>query len=399
MGPKHGRHRFSDCKCAQNFVIHPLLTSQFLSILGSAKAYPMFQCVWEFHSRTKNGKPCLFYRVFDCNWHLDTPHQLHINYYTLTAHQLRIMNIVNDMVMIVTVMVIMIMIMIMLMITITITIITIIITSWSTSTSSSSSTTTVINHQSSIINHQFINIKSKTEEHKAINHTLIAYVWLHFTTSQHWSTGQKQQKTISKHVRSMDEMQSVWIYVFLSSPILGSLFDFGVGEAFLLIPFSADDSGGMHFFYKTCSNMGWTCRLSVNDLGLVWRHKIISSRSSVHLLKWLRLMNIITNLSCIIISLPTYHVWSFFTFCLSGLWLTYPSEKYETTRQIGLDHHPIGGKWRITELPSGELTFCHGKSPFLMGKSTISMAIFNGKMLVYQRVYPINIPLNHYKSH
>ena len=28
-------------------------------------------------------------------------------------------------------------------------------------------------------------------------------------------------------------------------------------------------------------------------------------------------------------------------------------------------------------LPSGELTFCHGKSPFLMGKSTISMAIFN----------------------
>ena len=28
-------------------------------------------------------------------------------------------------------------------------------------------------------------------------------------------------------------------------------------------------------------------------------------------------------------------------------------------------------------LPSGELTFCHGRSPFLMGKSTISMAIFN----------------------
>ena len=28
-------------------------------------------------------------------------------------------------------------------------------------------------------------------------------------------------------------------------------------------------------------------------------------------------------------------------------------------------------------LPSGELTFCNGKSPFLMGKSTISMAIFH----------------------
>ena len=31
----------------------------------------------------------------------------------------------------------------------------------------------------------------------------------------------------------------------------------------------------------------------------------------------------------------------------------------------------------VPRLPSGELTFCHGKSPFLMGKSTISMAIFN----------------------
>ena len=37
-------------------------------------------------------------------------------------------------------------------------------------------------------------------------------------------------------------------------------------------------------------------------------------------------------------------------------------------------------------VPSGELTFCHGKSPFLMGKTTISMAIFHSKMLVHQRV-------------
>ena len=28
-------------------------------------------------------------------------------------------------------------------------------------------------------------------------------------------------------------------------------------------------------------------------------------------------------------------------------------------------------------VPSGELTFCNGKSPFFMGKSTISMAIFH----------------------
>ena len=32
-----------------------------------------------------------------------------------------------------------------------------------------------------------------------------------------------------------------------------------------------------------------------------------------------------------------------------------------------------------------------------MAKSTISMAIFNSKLLVYQRVNPIDIPLNHYK--
>ena len=34
-------------------------------------------------------------------------------------------------------------------------------------------------------------------------------------------------------------------------------------------------------------------------------------------------------------------------------------------------------KWLEHTVPSGELTFCHGKSPFLMGKSTISMAMFH----------------------
>ena len=40
----------------------------------------------------------------------------------------------------------------------------------------------------------------------------------------------------------------------------------------------------------------------------------------------------------------------------------------------------------LSPIPSGELTFCYGTSPFLMGKSTISMAIFHGKLLVHQRV-------------
>ena len=38
-------------------------------------------------------------------------------------------------------------------------------------------------------------------------------------------------------------------------------------------------------------------------------------------------------------------------------------------------------------LPSGRLTFCYGKSPFLMGRSTKNMTIFNSKLLVYQAGY------------
>ena len=45
---------------------------------------------------------------------------------------------------------------------------------------------------------------------------------------------------------------------------------------------------------------------------------------------------------------------------------------------ITINTHPIAPfATKHHEVPSGELTFCHGKSPFLMGKSTISMAIFN----------------------
>ena len=46
-------------------------------------------------------------------------------------------------------------------------------------------------------------------------------------------------------------------------------------------------------------------------------------------------------------------------------------------------------------VPSGELTVRNGKSPFLMGKSTISMAIFNSFLLVHQRVFA-NIGIWHW---
>ena len=38
------------------------------------------------------------------------------------------------------------------------------------------------------------------------------------------------------------------------------------------------------------------------------------------------------------------------------------------------------------DLPSGKHTKNYGKSPFFMGKFTISMAIFNSYLYVYQRV-------------
>jgi len=54
-------------------------------------------------------------------------------------------------------------------------------------------------------------------------------------------------------------------------------------------------------------------------------------------------------------------------------------------------NHPNVGKYTMHGASK------NGKSPALVGKSTISMAIFNSYVSHYQRVYPINIPLNHYK--
>ena len=58
-------------------------------------------------------------------------------------------------------------------------------------------------------------------------------------------------------------------------------------------------------------------------------------------------------------------------------------------------HFPI--EWlelvEWSQLPSGKRLHNYGKSPFLMGKLTISMAIFNSKVLVY----PVStIIINHY---
>ena len=49
---------------------------------------------------------------------------------------------------------------------------------------------------------------------------------------------------------------------------------------------------------------------------------------------------------------------------------------------------------RLSRLPSGKRLRNYGKSPFFMGKSTISMAIFNSKLLNYQRVSPLEWYMN-----
>ena len=59
----------------------------------------------------------------------------------------------------------------------------------------------------------------------------------------------------------------------------------------------------------------------------------------------------------------------------------------------------MGIHWDVSRMglfllvvPSGELTICYGKSPFLMGKSIISMAMFNSFLYVHQRVICCNNP-------
>ena len=50
-------------------------------------------------------------------------------------------------------------------------------------------------------------------------------------------------------------------------------------------------------------------------------------------------------------------------------------------------------------LPSGRLSRNYGKSPFFMGKSTMSMAIFNSLLYVYQAGYiPLTVPTTYHFS-
>jgi hypothetical protein len=61
-----------------------------------------------------------------------------------------------------------------------------------------------------------------------------------------------------------------------------------------------------------------------------------------------------------------------------------PSAIFQTI--TGFDHQIWSLSIDKPRLPSGNLLHSYGKSPFLMGKSTISMVIFNSEPLNYQRV-------------
>ena len=57
------------------------------------------------------------------------------------------------------------------------------------------------------------------------------------------------------------------------------------------------------------------------------------------------------------------------------------------------------GDWRESDaLPSDKRLQNYGKSPFLMGKPTISMAMFNSELLVYQRVPKFSLVKSMVKS-
>ena len=78
-------------------------------------------------------------------------------------------------------------------------------------------------------------------------------------------------------------------------------------------------------------------------------------------------------------------------------------EAWEWSREMGLlvvNGDFVGGILAMVpcrRLPSGKPTKNYWTSPFLMGKLTISMAIFNSKLLVYQRVSPTLRILLHWK--
>ena len=82
------------------------------------------------------------------------------------------------------------------------------------------------------------------------------------------------------------------------------------------------------------------------------------------------------------------HTYIYSTRICHGAWEV-PAKQWVEFRQIqGISGYDPEHHWiQRRSLPSGKHTKNYGKSPFLMGKSTISMAIFNSYVTNYQRVF------------
>ena len=78
-------------------------------------------------------------------------------------------------------------------------------------------------------------------------------------------------------------------------------------------------------------------------------------------------------------SSPARHFVAIFPAC--SAWGYHP-----TTATLRWSHCFLSNDWEHLGLPSGKRLHNYGKSPFLMGKSTISMVIFNSYVSHYQRV-------------
>ena len=67
-------------------------------------------------------------------------------------------------------------------------------------------------------------------------------------------------------------------------------------------------------------------------------------------------------------------------------WLRFSASTRQPKDASNLGENEKDQRSRTLQLPSGKHTKNYGKSPFLMGTSTISVAMFNSKLFVYQRV-------------
>jgi len=84
------------------------------------------------------------------------------------------------------------------------------------------------------------------------------------------------------------------------------------------------------------------------------------------------------------------------SFCPDVCWINSHFDHFGLPKTLSILHiqfleHPIV---TTTQLPSGELTSLWEITMLLMGKSTISMTIFNSKLFVYQRLELSNNPVS-----